>query len=215
MPRRLVTLVVPAVLFLAAPASAQTPPDERAAAQAFADTAVRAEGEANALEADLRLASRIRKCEARQARHTPRRHQDDADLIVMLPGLAQLGQVFEPLLTRVSMELHAVQTGDPALRSGRTAYRRIRRLYAVLADLPTYDTCAVLRDWARRGFRPTPTLRRVRRAAARLRPALNLVRDVDERLSRAARRMRELGVPEAGIDAFAPSVEEGVEIRRR
>jgi hypothetical protein len=202
MPRRLATLVVPALLLFAAPAAAQTPPDERAAAQAFADAALRAMVESEALEDELETVFKERKCENRLLERTPRRRDDDAATLLFVAWFGQLGRMVEPVMTRYSTDLHAVDTADPALRSGRTAMRRFRRFYAVMAEFPAYDSCTALRGWERNGFRPTATLREARYEFARLTPIARDLNDAFERIGRAAERMGALGVSKEGVAAF-------------
>jgi hypothetical protein len=149
-------LLLPALVMAAFPASAAAQVDDRAAARAFADTALRA-------QAEIAVAS----------------------------------------LERASHELHAVQTTDAVLRSGRTGWRRMRRMrrtYAGIAELPRASVCAQLRAYVRTGYRHTGETRRAMRAF-RAMTAWD-TRDVDRRMAAAVERLIELGVPAAEADAF-------------
>jgi hypothetical protein len=185
----------------AAPAAGQAP-DERAAARAFADAGLRL-GEAlegqdppSEPEEERRCADRLRRRTAPDEFRWPMINglgtgQDD---------LRPLARLLEPPFTQFSLDLHAVATADPALRGGRTAVRRARRLFAALAALRRIDVCAHLLRWERGGFEPTPEMRR----RLRLLAAYDRISEGDaaRRLVRAGERMIELGVPPEEARAF-------------
>ena len=114
---RLLSLIIAAGLLVPATASAQTPPDERAAAQALADAAKRLVAEADGLEDD---AVWVDTCDALK-QEPPARRRDAAsdyanglELRFYIDGL-------RPALMRFRTEIAAAQTADPVLRSGRAA----------------------------------------------------------------------------------------------
>ena len=61
-----------------------------------------------------------------------------------------IGEVLDPELTRLRTELANAQTRDPALLSGRAAWRQ-RPCRPVTALPPAGDACAELRAWVRDG----------------------------------------------------------------
>jgi hypothetical protein len=193
-------LAVAAVL--AAPA--QPPPDERVAARAFADAGLRFHAAIEALEPQFdRLPTEPPdpRCAERARRRIPERHWDEVNLlgdVEYLYGTAT--QLIAAPLMQYSLALHSVETADPALRSGRTAIRRIRRAYATIQALPPVDVCAEIRRWVDGGFKPTPAIRRERRALR----ALNAISTprFSRRLERTEARLRELGIPAQEADAF-------------
>jgi hypothetical protein len=105
-----------------------------------------------------------------------------------------------PVLARASNDLHGVNTGDAALRSGRTGWRRLRRTYAEFATLPVGNVCAQVRAYVRNGHRHTPETRRAMRAFHAM-MAWD-TRDVDRRMAAAVERLVELGIPASEADAF-------------
>jgi hypothetical protein len=201
------------VLLLAVPAAAagQAPPDERAAARAFADAALRFQGSVAPLEPRYQQLSRgsLPRCVPRLLRRVPERRVRRILLLPFTNFYGELGRLFEPALTRFSMELHAVQTPDPALRSGRTAWRRMRRVFATLAAIPPVDVCAEARTLIAGGFAPTPAIRRGLRLRALMeRDPLD---DFDRRVERAERRLIELGIPREQAQVFEDDVDDAFE----
>src|SRR5688572_8938248 len=134
-------LVVLLALVAPATAAAQAPPpDERAAAQAYADAAKRFEAATEAL--DEPDTSWLDSCERRLER-IPERHQDKALTIVLSHSFRIVFAELREPLRRFRGELALVPTADPVLISGRAAVRRMgRRLDAVPAPGPF---CAGLR----------------------------------------------------------------------
>jgi hypothetical protein len=211
LPPMLHGLAVVALTLAAAPAQA---PDERAAARAFADAGLRFHAAVEAVRPQIaRLPDPPdRKCADRARRRIPERHWDEVNL------LGEVGDVYgavadlvEAPLMQFSLELHSVQTADPALRGGRTAIRRVRRAYVMIQALPPVDVCAEIRRWVDGGFEPTPAIRRERRALRAL-DALSTFRFL-RRLGRTTARLRALGVPAHEADAFDGQTEDvqGVE----
>jgi hypothetical protein len=210
MRRRLATVVVPALLVIAAPATAaaQAPPDERAAARAFADAALRLATTVEALEPRYgpMIDADPPRCLKRLARRGPQPRSDDLAMLHFGEVFRRVGVLLEPALTQFSMALHAVQTSDPALRGGRTAWRRARRIYATLAAAPAIDVCAEAQRYADGGFEPTPAVRRARKLARLL--VVDELRDFDDRVERTIVRLRRLGIPRNEASAFDGETEE-------
>jgi hypothetical protein len=191
-------LAAAALLAAAAQASAQAP-DERADARAFADAALRhraAVAEAFRME-EARRTPAGRPC---RPDRVPRRHRRDATKLMATAGYGALGRLLGPALLEFSLALHAVDTADPVLRSGRTAWRRMRRLLARMAARPAVDLCAELRRWARAGYEPIAAVRDARRAWRVLRAFDG--NGFERRVHRAAARLRRLGVPRDESYAF-------------
>jgi hypothetical protein len=186
-----------AVAALPATAAAATPEE---AARAFADAALGVQTELAAATAQLKRLDDPPACRIR----APRRHRAEvAELKTMLHvahTIAGFTRAAGPALLSASTRLHAVETSDPALLDGRTAWRRLRRTYAGFAELPAGDACAEVRAFARNGYRHTRATRRTVRAFHAM-MAWD-TSDVDRRMDRAVERLVELGVPAAEADAF-------------
>jgi hypothetical protein len=198
MHRRFIVAALTA-LALAAPATAAAQsPDP--AARAFADAALRAAPEIAAASEQLAAMQHRPACKAR----VPKRHRTQvAELKSMFHvahTIAGFTRAVVPTLLRASNELHAVETSDPALRSGRTAWRRLRRAYEGFAALPAGKPCAEVRAFVDNGFRHTATTRRTERAFHAM-MAWD-TGDIDRRMKRAVDRLVELGIPAAEADAF-------------
>ncbi len=187
--------VVAALLLLPAAAPAQAPPDERAAAQAYADAAKRFQAAIEPLaEEDTAW---IDACEKAFDR-IPGAYEEDAIMIAFSHGLRlALAQFSEPLRSFRSA-LANVVTADPALISGRAAVRQLGRRIDALPAPGRF--CAELRAWKRAGY-PRAT---VRKAEAELNEAAGAFsRGIVRKLVATAMRMRELGVSKQGAEAFA------------
>jgi hypothetical protein len=201
--RRLTTLLIPAALLVAAAAApAQAPPDERAAARAFADAALRFHAALAPLEPRHQEISRTRppRCLLRLARRLPERRRVPALQLLATNYYGEIGRLFAPALTTFSMDLHGVETDDPALRAGRTGWRRMRQVVAELAAVPPVDICAEARRYIDGGFERTPAIRRAQRLWALM--ERDPLEDFDQRVERAERRLRELGIPREEAEAF-------------
>jgi hypothetical protein len=94
--------------------------------------------------------------------------------------------------------LHGVETADPALRARRTAWRRIRRVFAEAEAVG--PVCPALRKLVRSGYRMTPEVRRALQVVVQLQ---RLDDDVTRRLRAASKRLEALGVPHDRAAAFA------------
>jgi hypothetical protein len=186
-----------AVAATPATAAAATPEE---AARAFADAALGAQADIAAATEQLKRLDDPPACKV----HAPRRKRAEvAELKTMLHvahTIAGFTRQAGPALLRASTQLHGVETSDPALLDGRTAWRRLRRTYAGYATLPAGDACAEARAYARNGFRHTRVTRRTVRAFHAM-MAWD-TSDIDRRMKRAVERLVELGIPAAEADAF-------------
>jgi hypothetical protein len=200
-------VVALALTAMAAPAGAQAPApiDERAAAREFSYAAYRLRvaikarlpqiDAAAALTRDPVCREALQGGSAAQARA----HVDDlvGVLVDMLAG-AMFAPVADGLHT-FGAELDRIPTADPALRSGRAAWRGSIALYVQARPLPA-DLCARLRRWKRAGW--------AARAAPDLQPpAVRAILDGsgtgDAKLQAAAARLVALGVPAGQARRFA------------
>jgi hypothetical protein len=191
----LVALATPAV------AAAQAP-DERAAARAFADAGIRLAAFFDGSEAqfDATVTTRPPRCVRRLLRQIPDDRARQAHILAGMPPEGRVARLVEQPLLEFSRRLHGVQTADPALRSGRTAWRRLRRAFLKMAPFADLNVCVELRRYAASGFRRTPAMRRASRALDAY--ARAITGDFGPRLDRAIERLQELGVPRAEARAF-------------
>ena len=139
------------LLVLAPAAAAQEAPDERAAAAALAAATARFSDSVSAKDPELEAQAAFR-CESVE-RRIPRNRRRAALAILLRNTNRVIGGILREDLGRLRTDLANVQTGDPALLSGRAAWRQIARAFMALPA-------------ARRLLRRDPRL------AARRRPAL-------------------------------------------
>jgi hypothetical protein len=200
----LVAVVVGALLGVPEPAAAQAP-DARAAAREFSFAAYRLRVAVKARLPEIDRAASITRspaCRAALSGGTPaqqREHIDDlVGVLVDLLAGAMFAPVSEPLRT-FQAELDRVPTADPALRSGRAAWRESIGLYLQVRPLPS-DLCEQLGRWRTAGY------------AAGARPALQPAAGrrildgsgtVDAKLHIAAARLVALGVSQGQARRFA------------
>jgi hypothetical protein len=180
-------LAIVVLLACVSPAAAQTPPpDERAAAQAFADAAERFEERVDALgKIETDWADRCGNLLA----SIPANRQDDAIALAMAHGVRKAVAPMKPALGDFRTELANVATQDPALISGRAAVRRMGRVWdAVPAP---HNLCVQLRKWRGNGCPKRPA-KAAEREVETFFGALE--GRTARRLEAAAARMRELGV---------------------
>jgi hypothetical protein len=194
-----VPLALLVLALLPATAAAQVPPpDERAAAQGLADAVQRLINEAAAVPEDQDPDDGLDAphCRRELFRIPPRR-EGAVRAFALRDELREAGDAIEPALASFRTEIANVQTRDPALISGRAAWRRLARAYMALP--PRGDVCADLAAWRRAGY----PLRTVRAATAEYRSVFAASgRGLERKSARAADRMRELGVSEEDAKAF-------------
>jgi hypothetical protein len=175
-------------------------PDERAAARAFADAGLRYQQAAVALEPPPERPER--PCVERVRRRTAEHHWDEINGLGSLQDDERtLARQLDPVVTRLSLDLHSVETADPALRGGRTAVRRLRRANAAVAATPPVNVCAEVRRFAAGGFEPTPAIRRMRRVLGAYDRVVEGV-DTERRIERMASRLQELGIPASELEIW-------------
>ena len=185
------------LLALLAPASvaAQTPPpDERAAAQAFADAARRLLTAADALDGDPGW---LEGCRALR-REPPERYEERAEVFVDSLVFRDLVDDLRPDVLRLRSELANAQTLDPALISGRAA---VLRLGHAIDALPPgeADPCATYGAFVAAGY-PRSAAREARALQRRIDTLVT--RGMQRRIRAAAQRIAELGVSRADADEF-------------
>jgi hypothetical protein len=202
MSRWLAPALLSLLLLAPATASAQTPADERANARALTDIAIRFNDEVErSFAGATSWVAKLPTCKAqrRLERGTTRQQNRFSDLFAaQLVGVVARG--INPPLERAITDWQAVPTLDPALRGGRTAWRRIYRLYSRLASIPHVRGCSEMRDFVRNDYKPTPAMRRASRVMRRADRWDTT--DIDRRLRRAVLRLHELGIPKAEAVEF-------------
>jgi len=203
---RIAFALLSAVFVLAAPATAsgQAPVDERANAHAFADIGVRlaadfaAAGETMEARFAAAPACLSAKPLARKLQRAPERRVEAVFALFGTQVIGDYARTVDPSIVRALAQMHAIPTAEPALRGGRTAWRRIHRVYSGFAALPAADVCREARAFVRSGFRRTPAMRRAQRALH----VADHTGGIDRRLARAVTRLEQLGVPAADANVF-------------
>jgi hypothetical protein len=191
-PLLLLALLAPAT------ASAQTPPpDERAAAQAYADAAGRlTDGMKAPTDALIEWFSHL----DRPAPGCPRvakKQRLGAFVITARTRLREYAHGITPPLQAFRSELANVPTADPALISGRAAWRGFGRSFEGIRAPD--DLCAELAAWRRAGY-PRSTVRKAEREIDAMDegPA-----SLQRKLEAAVKRMIALGVAPTQAQLFA------------
>lgn len=192
-------LLLLALLLAPATASAQTPPpDERAAAQAFADAAGRF---TDAIEAPSTALFGFFDHPLRRAPGCPRiakKRREGAFILALYTRTLEFARDIKPALRTFRSDLANVPTADPALISGRAAWRSTGR--SVEAAPEPGDLCAELAAWRRAGY-PESTLRAVVRKFEHLGESEGA--SVSRKQEAAVDRMIELGVPREQAGLFS------------
>jgi hypothetical protein len=191
-PLLLLALLAPAT------ASAQTPPpDERAAARAFADAAGRF---TDAIEAPTERLFELFDQPLRKLPGCPaiaKKHREGALIITVHNANLVFARDVTPATRALRSELANVVTADPVLISGRAAWRANGR--SIEAAPEPQDLCARLAAWRRAGY-PKSTVRETMRDLEALGGA---GASVERKLEAAARRLIALGVPREEARLFA------------
>ena len=192
----LIAMVVAALT--AAPfAAAQGPaPDEHAAAQALADAVAHMDAAWPDNSPTGQQLLDTPRCRREVRRLGPRRLTAANDL-VLRQVLRQESKRLEPVLGPFRSELAAPATRDPALLSGRAAWRRFAKAYMALPR--PVDLCAELGAWRRGGYDPA-VARRARTDYRRIRAVSGA--GFQRKIAAAADRMRALGITEADARRF-------------
>ena len=181
-------------LALPATASAQTPPpDEPAAARAMADATKRAFADLAARYQDA-IDQPSRTCKPLDT--LPRRYAEDGFTVVLGFVLRTAAPTIAPRLRELRTELANIRTADPALISGRAAWRRWGRALETVQPVRG-DLCAAIGRWRKAGY-PRSAVRDAERALVAYAPTRGMLR----RTKTAARRMVELGVPRSVANSF-------------
>jgi hypothetical protein len=193
---KLLLAALTALALLPATAVAQTPPpDERAAAQAFADAAKRLLAAADSLDGDPGW---LEDCRA--LNRVPERKQAVSAPVIDSLVFRDLVDALKPDVFRLRSDLANAQTLDAALISGRAAVRRLGR--AIEAIPPgEADPCAA---FVHAGY-PRSAARKARALQRRIDTLVT--RGMQRRVRAAAARIAELGVSRADADAFGQLAE--------
>jgi hypothetical protein len=208
MSRRTPLVLLSAVLLALFPATASAqapPPDEHAAAQAFADITLPAAHEI-AATGETYAISEPPSCKAdrRLARGTERQQARFAEFF-LAQEIAALTQATTPTIERTATALDGVATADKALQNGREAWHRVARVYGRIGELPRARVCSVMRDYVRGKYKPT---REMRRAAKTYRVAMRWDTTwIDRAMAKATTRMIALGVTLESADGFDGELE--------
>jgi hypothetical protein len=195
MPRLALAFLLLLVGFAPAASAQAPPPDERVAAQAMADATVRfskAVEDADD-EAEEALGPRCAKIR----REVPRERRRDYVYILTRHSYRAVAAVVREDLGRLRTDLANAQTRDPALLSGRAAWRQLSR--ALMALPPAGNLCTELRAWVRDGA-PRSEGREALAEAVRVLSVSG--REFDRKVNAASRRMIELGVPQSEAESF-------------
>jgi hypothetical protein len=185
--------------------AAQAPSGDTAAAREFSYAAYRLRVAIKTqLPAIERAAALTRSpvCRAALRGATPaQQHAHVDDLVGVLVDLLA-GTMLAPVagsLGTFQAELERIPTSDPALRSGRAAWRASVALYRQVRPLPA-DLCEQLRRWRTAGYAASarPDLQ-----PAAVRAILDGSGSVDAKLHLAAARMVALGVSDGQARRFA------------
>jgi len=122
--------------------------------------------------------------------------------------IAKLTRILGPALTRTVTALDGVQTADPVLQDGRSAWHSVRRMYVRIATLSHTRPCPVMRDYVRSDYTPS---RAMQRASRVFRLAMRWdTTEIDLAMAKAIARMVALGVPAEQADGFDGEIEPAV-----
>jgi hypothetical protein len=206
MPHRFAFVLLTLVFLVAVPATAsgQAPLDEPANARAFADVGVAMAEPLRAAAAPLdATVSDPPPCLtgtrlARRLDRAPKRRGDAFSALYSAQLVGTFTRAAAPIIADAVAAMHAIQTADPGLRGGRTAWRRIQRAYATISALPVVDICAEAHTFVRSGYHRTPVIRQAQRTMQEV----EHTGGIDRRLARAVKRLEALGVPAADADLF-------------
>lgn len=197
-PRALTALLVAACFAAALPAAAAqaAPPSS---AQRFADAALRMKIAVNAQKAEV--SRRLEELDlfrcVRAVENAPERVSDRVFTIIGVAFLQPMLDVATPALHQLVRDLDAIPTRDPILRSGRAAWRAS---IAGLARWPRVDApCDALERWRDAKWRASAAPKFSLRALERL---IEESEADSQKLRRAARRLRELGVSRGAAERF-------------
>jgi hypothetical protein len=193
--KRLLIAAALVPLFAAAPATAA--PGDRASAaairQATIDLHFTVTQQGPAIQAAVDRLEKDPACTG-ALEHLPEKQVEETVFEYILPAVLEME--FDPLkrsFTAFMAKLDAIPMRDPALRSGRAAWRDLAGLLVRFAPPPT-DFCARLDAWRKAGYPAASRPKIEDPAFIELLGEGNTLDRVDRKLARAGRRLRELGV---------------------
>lgn len=199
---RQLSILLAAALLAVLPATAVgAKRDDRGAARAFADAALRAAPAIEEASAQLGAIGDPVSCEL----EVPASRQAEVDRLAGKLATAKIISSFTrdvgPAMRRATRALDAVDTDDRALRRGRAAWHDVRSDYAEFAEYPARDVCRQVGAYVDNGYKHTSGTRRGVRA---YRAMVGWdTRRIDRRLKAAVERLTRLGVPADEAAAFA------------
>lgn len=151
----LTMMILGGVVSAPSPAVTTAPVAEREAAQAYADAALRFSRHAQLRAKEawrlmgvmdpgrcLRTMGRIQRTKG-----IGQRRRERAALVATLALVTPIMRALQPPLDRFAAALEAVPTSDPALKSGRAAWRQQAVAGYVMYGRIPEDVCTRLRDW--------------------------------------------------------------------
>lgn len=201
MVRRLPILLAAAIVAALPAAAAAAKPDERVAARAFADAALRAVPAIEEASAQLAAIGDPVSCDV----PVPDSRRGEVDRLAGKLATARIIASFTrdvgPAMRRATRALDAVDTRDRALRHGRAAWHDVRSDYADFAEHPARDVCRQVGAYVDNGYEHTAGTRRGVRA---YRAMVGWdTRSIDRRVKTAVERLVDLGVPAGEAAAFS------------
>lgn len=138
-----------------------------------------------------------RECR-RLIRRIPKTRRRGASFLLGAHGIRLAADAYKPALMAFRTDLANAQTRDPALLSGRAAWRQAGRHVAAVP--PASDVCAELRAWRSAGY----PRRTVVRAFREVRIFLDVAsREFERKVGAASRRLQALGIPAEEAVRFA------------
>ena len=185
--RAVAAVAAACLLALAAPAHAAPP----ASAQRFADAALRMKQAIKAQRAELER--RVEELDFvrcfRVFEAAPARHDAQVFAVIVIGLTGPMMDVARGPLEQMVRDLDAIPTQDPALRSGRAAWRA---QVAQIDEMPRVDApCDALERWRDAKWRASAAPKLDERAMARM---IEGSAGQERKVRRAARRLRQLGV---------------------
>lgn len=175
--------------------------DERAAARAFADAALRAAPAIEEASAQLGAIGDPVSCDLQVSAS----RQAEVDRLAGKLATAKIISSFTrdvgPAVRGMTRALDAVETRDRSLHQGRAAWHDVRSDYARFAEHPDRSVCRQVRAYVDNGFRHTSGTRRGIRAYRAM--TQWDTRSIDRRVKAAVERLTDLGVPADEAAAFA------------
>jgi hypothetical protein len=195
----IVLLALVAAAALAPVAVAQRPSSAQRMADAVerGKSAIRAKApEYKAAFAAIELERCIRVLASKEP---PKRAAERADAVLLAALSHPIYGPTKPVLRQIVADLQVIPTSDPALKSGRAAWRRLTE---IVEQMPTLDKpCEQLERWAASGWNASAAPKIDAKLVARVTEQTDSP-ELQRKIDRAARRMRQLGVSRGDARRF-------------